>query len=131
MVLGAQHHDRHGAPLADAFERLPAVEARHRDIENHEIGLLGVEQSQPLAPVAGLDYRVAGSLQHLPEQAADIRVVVDYEHRGHSSSILKRPADGRRFGAESSLAGGTLGRSYRFLTGSLPNSIVACRSLRH
>src|SRR6266576_3506908 len=109
MVLGAQHHDRHGAQLTDAFEGLPTVEARHRDIENHEIGLLGVEQSQPLAPVAGLDHRVAGSLQHLPEQAADIRVVVDYEHRGHSSSILKRPADGRRFGAESSLAGGTFG----------------------
>src|SRR6266550_3312276 len=109
MVLGAQHHDRHGAQLTDAFERLPTVEARHRDIENHEIGLLGVEQSQPLAPVAGLDHRVAGSLQHLPEQAADIRVVVDYEHRGHSSSILKRPADGGRFGAESSLAGGIFG----------------------
>src|SRR5436190_2607620 len=106
MVLRAQHHDRHGAQLADAFEGLPAVEARHRDIEDHEIGLLGVEQSQPLAPVAGLDRRVAGSLQHLPEQAADIRVVVDYENRGHSSSILKRPADGRRFGAEPSLAGG-------------------------
>ena len=44
LVLSREHYNRHGAQLANALEGLPSVEARHRDIENHQVWLFAVEQ---------------------------------------------------------------------------------------
>ena len=39
-----EHDHRCLAQLADAFEHLPAGKARHRDVEDDDIGVLGVEE---------------------------------------------------------------------------------------
>ena len=75
-----QHQDGHLREVADALERREPVQLRHIHVEDHEVGAPGVDLSQARAAVGGLVHRVAGTAEELPEQPADVRIVVDDEH---------------------------------------------------
>ena len=84
LRTGREHQHRDVAQLPDPLECLPAVQAWHRHVEKHEVGLLGVEDPQPLVAVGRLDHAVAGPLEQLAHEAADVRIVVDDEDAAHA-----------------------------------------------
>src|SRR5204862_5840695 len=53
------------------------------DVEDDEIGLLGVEPLQSLVAVGGLEHVVARPLEQLLHQSADVGFVVDDEYAAH------------------------------------------------
>ena len=68
------------AQVAEALERLEAVELRHREVQDDEIGWIRVERPQRRAAVHRRHDAVAGAAQQLLEQKADVVVVVNDEH---------------------------------------------------
>ena len=77
---GRQHRHGHVGHVTDALERLPAVQLGHGDVEEHDVGRRRVQRPQPVAPVGRLGDLVALTLEQLPQEAADVGVVVDDEH---------------------------------------------------
>ena len=71
-----QHDHRDIGEISDAFQRLPAVEAGHRDVEHDEVRRRLVEGAQPGAAVVRLVDVQPGSLQQLDDEAADVVVIV-------------------------------------------------------
>src|SRR5206468_2768869 len=71
------HDDRHAAELADALDDLPAVEARQRDVEHHEVGMPVVEAAQRLGAAARDDGRVTGLRDPAFEEGRELRLVLD------------------------------------------------------
>ena len=80
---GGEHDHRNLAQLADPLQDAPAVQARHLHVEDDEIRLLGVKPLQPLVAVGGFDHVVAGALEQLLHQSADVGFVVDDEDAAH------------------------------------------------
>ena len=73
------HHDDHDLLIVflDLFQDLNAVDARHLDIEQHQIGLFLPNQAQRLFAVTGGNDLVALLLQILLQRPADQVFVVD------------------------------------------------------
>ena len=75
-----QHQHGHVAEVADALERLPTVQLRHRDVEHDEIGRVVLQPPQRLEPVRRLDDAVAGAFEQYPHEATHIVLVLHDEH---------------------------------------------------
>ena len=81
-VASGQHEDRHVRHLSDPLERRPAVETRHRDIEDHQVGRARIELTEALAPVRGVGNLVSGTLEQRAHEPANVVVVVDHQDPG-------------------------------------------------
>ena len=86
-AAGGEDEHRNVAEIADALERLPAVELGHRDVEDDEIGAMGMEGTQPGPAVAGHRDLVSGPHEQNADQLADVRLVVDDENRRRPSAL--------------------------------------------
>ena len=93
-VLGArrQHDHGHAGGLPDAVERLPAVDARHHDVEQHDVGPQLAEHAQALAVGRGRDLE-AGLLEAVRDHRPLRSAVVDDQHgdRAHGRTTWARP----------------------------------------
>src|SRR5262245_30230893 len=76
---GEQDHG-HVTEVADALERLEAVELGHREVEDDEVARARVEGTQRHTAVLRRLHGVAGPAKEFVEQKADVVVVVDDEH---------------------------------------------------
>jgi hypothetical protein len=81
-----EHHDRNGRAAADGAGHLEAVHPRQHDVEQHQVGVRGLEPVEPgTAVVRGLD-RETGVTQPDRGHFPDRRVVLDEQdpgvHRG-------------------------------------------------
>ena len=73
-----EHHHRH-AGLRDAAQHLEAVDARHLDVEEHEVRRVGGDRFDRLAAIRALrdDLEVVESAQAQLEPAPRERLVID------------------------------------------------------
>ena len=62
---------------------LVAVEHRHHDVQQDEVGLLGLGDLDRREPVARLDHLEAAGLQRERHELEDVRLVVDGEDALH------------------------------------------------
>ena len=86
-VLGREHDDRHARLGADDPADLDAGQLRQHQVEEDEVGLVGPEARQRLAPVGRRDDPEAVRLERVDERLAERRLVVDDEDRAcHSRS---------------------------------------------
>ena len=76
---GEQDH-RHVAQVAQALERLEAVELGHREIEDDDVRRILVEDPKRQPAVLGCFDGVASPSEELLEQQTDVVVVVHDEH---------------------------------------------------
>jgi hypothetical protein len=74
---GGQHQHRDVREVADPLERLVAVHARHRHVEDHQRRRRRVQPAQGGAAVLDLVDVVAGPLEQLPQEGPDVFVIVD------------------------------------------------------
>jgi hypothetical protein len=82
-----QHEHRNIAQIADALQHLPAVEARHPDVEQHEVGPLVMELSQPFLTVSGSNHVDSSPFEDRGNQVPHIVFVVDHERSRHAAFI--------------------------------------------
>ena len=80
LPFGGEHDDRGPAPLPNLFQHRPAVHNGQHNVQQHQIGLEGAEQLDPLAPVLGHLGLEALLLQIEVEQLGDIGVVLDNQN---------------------------------------------------
>ena len=80
------------------LERLPAVELRHRHVEDDEIRPRLEHLPERGLAVGGVDDLVAGAREQHAEEAPDVGVVVDDEHPEalHTLFIPERPGHSSR-----------------------------------
>ena len=81
-VARGQHQDGDVRHLPDPLERLPAVETRHRNVEDDQVGRAGVELAQAFAPVRSVGDLVSRPLQQRAQEPTNVVVVVDDEDPG-------------------------------------------------
>ena len=74
-----QHEDGHVAHVPDPLEDLPPVEVGHADVEDHQVGLLLVEEADAVAAQHGLGDRETLAFEHRPQELPDVRLVLDDE----------------------------------------------------
>ena len=81
-VLGArrQHDHGHAVGLPDAVERLPAVDARHDDVEQHDVGPELAEDAQAVEPVDGNRDLESALLETVRDHRPLRGAVVDEQH---------------------------------------------------
>ena len=80
-----------GGRFGDLPRCFDAIEERHRDVENRDVGGVLLSQSDGLASVARLGDHlpVRAFLQHLAQALADQRVVISQENpKGHAYDCL-------------------------------------------
>ena len=80
-VLGREHDDRHAGLGPDDPADLDAGQLGEHQVEQDEVGLLGAEAGQRLAPVGRGDDPEALGLERVDERLAQRRLVVDDEDR--------------------------------------------------
>ena len=78
-VVGREHQHGHVGQLSDPLECRPPVEDGHRDVEDHELGSLGVKLAETRTPVRSVRDRMAGPLEQGPQELTDVVVVVHDE----------------------------------------------------
>ena len=93
VAIGGDEDEQRRLDLHQPLDHRKAVEARHLDVEEDEVGLVGLDRADRLAPVrAGVDdldvlVRLEAQLQPLDGQ----RLVIDQDgadgHFGSSASI--------------------------------------------
>ena len=76
-VARRQHDHRHRAEGAQPGQRLPAVHVRQAEIEQHGVWRARGGEAQEVGGIVRLRHRVAGRLQCGPQEAVDLRLVVD------------------------------------------------------
>ena len=78
--LTAEHDHRNRAvTLLHALQHLPAVDARHHDVQQHQVGCAPFDRVERLVRARGLANRVSLHLEVDPHVLAEARVVVDHE----------------------------------------------------
>ena len=87
--------------FTDILRCVGPVQARHRDIEQNDIGSMQGSQLDRFIAVGALSYHIefTASLQKGPQAATDKRMIVDDEHASCSHVFsIRRPGDiGRRY----------------------------------
>ena len=91
LAVGGDHdHRRAGVLAPDAVEQGQARAVRQVDVQEHDVGLAGIQHLARLGQIAGLEGLVAGIAQRLADERAGGLFVVDDQdgsgHRGVSSS---------------------------------------------
>ena len=82
--LAADDQHRHVAEVAQALQRLPAVELRHPEVEHDEVRAVLEEQAQAAAAALGRDDLVARALEQHPHDQREVwRVVDDQDSMRH------------------------------------------------
>src|SRR5829696_5884577 len=99
-----EHDDRHGGPAADVAADVGAWHVWEAEVEHDERGALRGGQVEPLAPRRGLQHPPMLGLERVPDHPADLRLVVDHEHRGERSGHAE--GWGRSYRMESRIGGG-------------------------
>src|SRR5207244_4539525 len=90
-VRARDEHDRQARPVqAHLFEQLEPREIGHDDVAHDEADLLVHEELERLAGGARGDGLVARGLEHVRDQLADDRVVVDDEDPAHWVTTIGR-----------------------------------------
>src|SRR5262249_976899 len=94
LVERRQHHDRDRPLLEHAPGGLDAVEARHLDVEQRQVGLVLAGELHGLLPVARLgDDLVARALEQPPQVEPDDRLVLgDQDLHALASASRSRSA---------------------------------------
>jgi hypothetical protein len=88
---GQHQHRRAVALLPHRPHDADPVEVRHRDVEDHDVGFVGTDRRQPLAP-ADRDRHVPAAQQKRATQRLAHRVIVlDDEDLGRSSGRVHTP----------------------------------------
>ena len=89
-VLDPRDHDHRDVAeslvVLEALEHLDAVEAGHLDVEQDQVGRLGLERRERVEAVLELDRAVPVVLEMLGEQSAIQRIVIDDRDRGGRGS---------------------------------------------
>src|SRR6185312_9270463 len=83
LRVAADHHDRdmRGARVvAQRAQHRETVDARQHDVEEDQLGQLGLRQLQRLLAVGSLLHRVAVLLQHAAQHRADRGRIVHHQH---------------------------------------------------
>ena len=90
---GQHHHPGVGVAFADRAARLDAVQDRHPDIHQHDVGVRASSELDGRCPVGRLadDCQVGLGLQDHAESDPDHLLVVDQHHADHG----RLPADRR------------------------------------
>ena len=80
------------------FERFHAINVGHRDVEQDEIGLDGLDDDNGLGASGGSGDVIAAAREKLVEDLPDFQPIVDHQHlaQPHRDSILlRRRAEGQ------------------------------------
>ena len=96
VAFGGEHEHRHVAQSTNAFERLPAVEPRHVNVEHDEVGRRLLELRDALDAVARLDDLAVGVLEQERHQLADNLFVIDNKRERHARPRVPRQAQANR-----------------------------------
>src|SRR5207244_398624 len=88
LVLRGEKDDRHLRAAPQPPADLGAVELRHHDVEDDQVGRLAGEALERLLAVGGLDGAEAGLLEREDDDLADMGVVVDDQDRRHAVAML-------------------------------------------
>ena len=98
-VLGEQEHagtGPAGADLALGFDALQREVRRHADVDDGDVGLLGLDLAQQPGDIAGFAHHVEpGVPEHGADALADEDAVVGYDDAHGSSARTFVPAPGR------------------------------------
>src|SRR4051812_18612450 len=82
-VLGRQHHDRNRSEFGVALDDcagLVAVQPRHQDVAEDQVGLVVVDLRQCIEAILGQHHFVATLLEEDLRTAADGVAVIDHQH---------------------------------------------------
>ena len=82
-----EHDDGHRGPLAKPREDTEAVEVGQAQVENDEVWLAGRRLDQTVLAVARLEEAVAMARERGAEEAPDLWLVLDEDHRGPGNLI--------------------------------------------
>src|SRR6185436_11241428 len=92
LLAGAhgQHHHRHRRACPDLPADVQAGEARQVHVEDHQVGLLALEDRQGGDAVGGVHRPVAGLAQGVGDEPEEIQIVVHHQdlHAVALSSVL-------------------------------------------
>jgi hypothetical protein len=82
-IPGSEHDDRRLRPLPELQARANTIERRHRNVQDYEPGLLGIDDIPELdAIVLGVDYLVIAIAEFTLHEANQYRVAADGEDFG-------------------------------------------------
>ena len=85
VAAAGEHEDRRLVFVADAAEHLEAVEARHAEIEDHEVRPVGLPAAQGLSAVARLEHDESLATKDVRSEIESIRVVFHQQDLDHIS----------------------------------------------
>src|SRR6185295_13870041 len=88
VAPGGEHDDRHPARLPDAAQRFDPVDARHHDVEHHDLVSAARREARGALAVLHRGHGKAFALEVLREHAGELDVVVCQENRRHGEMIL-------------------------------------------
>ena len=88
LVLRGEKDDRHVRAAPQPPADLGAVELRHHDVEDDEVGRLAGEALERLLAVGGLDRAEARLREREGDDLADVGVVIDDQDRRHVAAML-------------------------------------------
>ena len=80
---GHNDHRQLGMPLLDLLERVQTAHARHADIQNHQIELLGLDALQRRLGTVGRDDFVPLRAEYFLEPGEHVSLVVNYQDSAH------------------------------------------------
>src|SRR6266404_2717273 len=86
-VTRGQHQHGDVRDLADPLQRRPAVETRHCNVENDEVGRAGIELAQADAPIRSVRDLVPRPFEERAQKPTNVVVVVDDEDPGSAHRI--------------------------------------------
>src|SRR6185436_3315255 len=90
LGLGADEDDGDvGIAGADGAADVVAVRARHHDVEEHEVGRLGLVQAHRLLAVGGGDGLVALGREDVPQALPDVAIVFGEQDLHATSSVMR------------------------------------------
>ena len=96
LVAGGEHDDRHARVPAQPTGDLEPVEPRQAEVQDDEIGALGVRPHQRLVAVACGGDGEARPLQVVADELDDLGLVIDDEDACHAGMVVGRAAPAAR-----------------------------------
>ena len=129
LQRGQQNHGGFGQRIvvAHLIQHLEAVQKRHLDIADDQVRLVLANQRQSLGTVFCSHDLVALFFQHLADQQAGARIIINHHDQGHNkrSLFLKLPI-GNGHGSSGSPAANPNGRQPRLAHDAVENRLAPC-----
>jgi hypothetical protein len=104
IIKARHHHDRNISGMraaAQSAAQLVPVHPRHHDVGQHQVRPMLFVQFVSLDPIAGRDHVKTVICEGCPRQRTHDRVVIDDQHRDHSTRMRLRRWAHRRAGIAS------------------------------